>query len=72
MTTRSKINNMNAFSEIQDQLTDLVLEYQDKSKNFILSKLEIDFKDELEEDEIDFIYDRIDEIRDCYSISSDN
>ena len=71
MTTRLKINNENAFSMIQDQLESLVIENQGLLKFQLLEKLNLDFVNDLDEEEINFIFDKIDEIRDCYSLDSD-
>ena len=70
MTTRIKLNNENAFSMIQDQLTDLIIDNQNLSKLDLLDRLELSFREDLEHDEIVFIFDKIDEIRDCYSLDS--
>lgn len=70
MNTRLKINTENAFSVIQDQLTDLIIENQNLSKLDLLDRLEMSFREDLEHEEIVFIFDKIDEIRDCYSLDS--
>ena len=72
MTTRIKLNNENAFSMIQDQLTDLIIDNQNLSKLDLLDRLELSFREDLEHDEIVFIFDKIDEIRDCYSLDSND
>ena len=70
MTTRLKLNTENAFAMIQDQLTDLIIDNQNLSKLDLLDRLELSFREDLEHDEIVFIFDKIDEIRDCYSLDS--
>ena len=72
MTTRLKIDNENAFAMIQDQLTDLIIENQNLSKLDLLERLELSFREDLEHGEVVFIFDKIDEIRDCYSIDSND
>lgn len=72
MTTRLKLNTENAFTMIQDQLTDLIIENQHLQKLDLLERLELSFREDLEHDEIVFIFDKIDEIRDCYSLDSND
>ena len=72
MTTRIKLNNENAFSMIQDQLENLIIDNPHLQKLDLLDRLELSFREDLEHEEIVFIFDKIDEIRDCYSLDSND